>query len=253
MKRAMIFLYGVISYSIFFSWFLYIIAFVGDFYVPKTINSGETVSVGVAALVNISLMLLFGLQHSIMARGNFKQWLTRYIPKSMERSTFVLTASLLFYFIIWQWQPIPVTVWHVTDTVAVHLLYGVFAAGWFTLLLSTFLINHFELFGLQQVFFQLLNKVAGKQRFVTPFFYKNVRHPMMIGIFLGLWATPLMTVGHLLFALGMTAYILVGIHYEERDLVKTFGDEYIVYQQSVPKIIPSLKAKTTERVPVDTL
>lgn len=253
MKRAMIFLYGVISYSIFFSWFLYIIAFVGDFYVPKTINSGETTSIGLAVLVNTSLVLLFGLQHSLMARGKFKNWLTRYIPESMERSTYVLVSSVLFYFMLWQWQPIPATVWNITNAMAAQVIYAVFAAGWFILLLSTFLINHFELFGLQQVFFQLLKKVAGKPSFVTPLFYKNVRHPMMIGIFLAVWATPHMTVGHLLFALGMTAYILVGVYYEERDLVKTFGDDYINYQETVPKIIPSLKAKTKEQVSVDAL
>ncbi|HQV33053.1 MAG TPA: isoprenylcysteine carboxylmethyltransferase family protein [Calditrichia bacterium] len=244
MKRALIFLYGIFSYSVFFAWFLYLIAFLAEIIVPKTINSGLTGDPFTAAAINLGLMLLFGLQHSLMPRKSFKNWVTRILPESMERSTYVLVSSVLFFAIFYFWQPIPITLWHLENPLAATAMHVLFGLGWLILLLSTFLINHFELFGLQQVFLQLRGKKSRNGRFVTPLFYKLVRHPMMVGILISVYSTPHMTVGHLIFALCTTLYIAVGVRYEERDLADHFGDDYTRYQQEVPKLIPTGKKKT---------
>jgi methanethiol S-methyltransferase len=249
MKRISIFLFGSISYILFFGTFLYWIGFTINYLVPKGIDGGEETSVVMALLINTALILLFGLQHSIMARQGFKEFLTKMLPKSAERSVYVLASSLIFLFIFWQWRPIPITLWTVENEIAQIFIYALFALGWIILLLSTFLINHFELFGLQQIYKNLKNHEMNTQNFRMPLFYKLVRHPMMIGVIIALWATPVMTLGHLWFAFLMTLYIIIGLQFEERDLIKTFGEKYLEYQKRVPALIPFSKRriKTKEK------
>ena len=249
MKRISIFLFGSISYILFFGTFLYWIGFTINYLVPKGIDSGEETSVVMALLINTALILLFGLQHSIMARQGFKEFLTKMLPKSAERSVYVLASSLIFLFIFWQWRPIPITLWTVENEIAQIFIYALFALGWIILLLSTFLINHFELFGLQQIYKNLKNQEINNQNFKIPFFYKLVRHPMMIGVIIALWATPVMTLGHLCFSVLMTLYIIIGLQFEERDLIKVFGEKYLEYQKRVPALIPFSKRriKTKEK------
>lgn len=242
MKRILIAAYGGLSYLLFLGSFSYFIAFVGGIVVPRTVDNGPAASLGEALAVNLGLLLLFGVQHSGMARRSFKRWWTRVVPASAERSTYVLVSSLIHVLIIWQWRPMPTTIWHVSHPAGEVLLWGLFAAGWGIGITTTFLISHAELFGLQQVWSRLRQRPFRPPQFRTPLFYKVVRHPMQAGVALGLWATPHMTLGHLVLALGMTAYILIGIHYEERDLVRTFGDEYEAYRERVPgKLIPRPK------------
>lgn len=239
-SKALLLIYGTLSYLFFFGVILYLIAFTGNLLVAKGVDTGTSTSLLNALFINIGLITLFGIQHSVMARPVFKAWITRFVPQSIERSTFVLVASLLVTLLIWQWQPIPTVVWSIESPVGKAIMYGLFALGWGLLFLSTFLIDHFELFGLKQVFQQLKTYQPVNPTFKTPWLYKLVRHPMMVGIIIGLWATPLMTIGHGLFASCMTLYILIGIHYEEKDLVKTFGKAYQEYQKQVPKILPQL-------------
>lgn len=243
MKRGFIFLYGIISYLLFFGFFLYLVGFLGGFYVPKTVASPEEMPWLGAFLINLLLLVLFGVQHSGMARGSFKQWLTRFIPQPMERSTYVLSTVIIFSIVLWQWQPMNATIWQVESSIAIFAINALFWLGWGILLISTYLIDHFELFGLKQVYFQLRQKQMPAIGFVTPFFYKYVRHPMMIGIIVAMWATPHLTVGHLMFALGMTLYIGMGVAFEEKDLVKHFGKRYLAYQEQVPSIIPNFRKK----------
>jgi protein-S-isoprenylcysteine O-methyltransferase Ste14 len=238
MSKILAFLYGLVAYVVFLGAFLYAIGFVTGMIVPKTIDTGPVVPMVEAIIVNILLMTLFAMQHSIMARPQFKQWWTRFVPKSIERSTYVLLASLTLVLLFWQWRPIPALVWQVTNPDLAMTLQALSFAGWFLVLVSTFLINHFELFGLHQV----VNHVAGREmpapRFKAPALYKVIRHPIYLGFIVAFWATPTMTLGHLLFAAVTTSYIFVGIALEERDLVALFGDEYRRYRQRVSMLLP---------------
>ena len=231
-------LYGAVAYLLFLGTILYAIAFVGNLPVPKTIDSGEIGSPAVAVAVNALLLGLFAIQHSVMARPAFKRWWTRFVPPAVERTTYVLLASLILILLFWLWRPIPQTIWSVTDPAGVAALQVIFWAGWGIVFLSTFLINHFELFGLRQVYARLVGQTLPEPAFRTPLFYKLVRHPLYFGFLLAFWATPTMTAGHLLFAIGTTGYILLGIYLEERDMIGLFGDQYRRYREQVSMLIP---------------
>jgi protein-S-isoprenylcysteine O-methyltransferase Ste14 len=206
--------------------------------VPRSIDIGPSAPLGEALLIDTALLLLFAVQHSVMARPAFKRWWTRFVPVSVERSTYVLLASIVLATLCWQWRPIPEPVWTVTNPLAITAITAVFWLGWTIVLISTFLISHFELFGLTQVLARLLNREMPPPVFGTPFFYKRVRHPLYLGFLLAFWATPSMTMGHLLFAVAMTGYILIAIALEERDLIALFGDEYRRYRAQVGMLIP---------------
>jgi protein-S-isoprenylcysteine O-methyltransferase Ste14 len=237
-------LYGVGAYVFFLATFCYAIAFVGNVWVPKTIDSGAVVSIAEAVLVNLLLLAVFALQHSIMARRSFKRWWTGIVSPAVERSTFVLAATAALALLLWQWRPIPdPVIWRVENPIAVQALWAVFWLGWAVLLLATFLINHFELFGLRQVFSRLLGREIPEAEFRTPFLYRYVRHPIYLGFLLGFWAAPVMTAGHLLFAIATTGYILIGIWFEERDLIAQFGDQYRRYRNQVGMLLPSRKSE----------
>jgi protein-S-isoprenylcysteine O-methyltransferase Ste14 len=238
MARALAFLYGLAAYLLFVAVFLYAIGFVSGLAVSKGIDDGAALSIGPSVVVDILLMALFAVQHSVMARQSFKAWWTRFVPKAIERSTYVLLASLALALLFWQWRPIPAVVWQVGDPQWATVLLSLSFAGWVLVLLSTLMINHFELFGLQQVIFQLTGQRAGVPRFKVPLLYKFVRHPIYLGFIIAFWAAPVMTVGHLLFAAVTTAYIFIGIALEERDLVALFGDEYRIYRRRVSMLLP---------------
>jgi protein-S-isoprenylcysteine O-methyltransferase Ste14 len=232
------FLFGAVAYFTFLVTILYAIGFVSDLVVPKSIDTGAKSPVFEALIVNLALMSLFAIQHSVMARKGFKQWWTRFIPKPIERSTYVLFSSLTLLLLFWQWRPMPAVVWHVQEPEMAATVAILSFIGWVIVFTSTFLINHFELFGLHQV----TNNLAGRQMptptFRTPLFYKFVRHPIYLGFIIAFWAAPTMSVGHLLFAAVTTAYIFVGILLEERDLIDMFGDEYRRYKERVSMLFP---------------
>jgi protein-S-isoprenylcysteine O-methyltransferase Ste14 len=247
-SRILIFLYGAACYLVFLATFAYMIGFVGNLIVPKAIDSGTSTSFPRAILTDVGLIALFGVQHAVMAREKFKKWWTRIVPASMERSTYVLVASLMLLFLAWQWQPLPQIVWNLDSPVGSVGLQAVFWLGWLTTLVSTFLINHFDLFGLRQTYLHLRGTEHNPLKFMTPFLYRIVRHPMMLGLVLGFWATPRMSVGHLVFAAGMTVYILIGITLEERGLVRQFGDQYRDYQRKTRMLIPAvIRARSNDR------
>jgi protein-S-isoprenylcysteine O-methyltransferase Ste14 len=245
MGRLLGFLYGLAAYLVFFGTILYAIGFVTGLFVPKTIDTGTVVPLAEALIVNVLLMALFAVQHSVMARKQFKQWWTQYIPRSVERSTYVLLASLALILLFWQWRPIPTVLWQVADPQLALAVTGVSMIGWVLVFLSTFLINHFELFGLHQVANNLTGRPMPQVRFRTPVLYKVVRHPIYLGFIIAFWIAPVMTVGHLLFAAVTTAYIFVGIWLEERDLVEMFGDEYRSYRNRVAMLVPFLGGGST--------
>jgi methanethiol S-methyltransferase len=245
-------LYGVLAYLLFLGAFLYAIAFVGNLHSLKTIDSGEAGPLIPALMIDTLLLGLFAIQHSVMARPAFKRWWTKFVPQSVERTTYVLLASLALLLLYWQWRPIPEVIWSLTNPTAVVVLQVIFWTGWAIVLISTFLINHFELFGLRQVYARLRRQTLPAPSFKTPFFYKKVRHPIYLGFLLAFWATPSMTAGHFLFAIATTGYILIGIYLEERDLVALFGDQYRRYREQVSMLIPLPGRKALRDEPTGT-
>jgi methanethiol S-methyltransferase len=242
MGRFIALLYGLAAYLVFFLTFLYAIGFVEGLWVPKTIDTGTVVPMTEALIVNLLLMSLFAVQHSVMARRQFKEWWTQYVPKSVERSTYVLFASLALVLLFWQWRPMPDVMWQIADPSTAMAITGLSFVGWLLVLTSTFLINHFELFGVHQVVNNLAGRSMSEPRFKTPVLYKVVRHPIYLGFIIAFWAAPVMTVGHALFAAVTTAYIFVGIWLEERDLTELFGDEYRRYKERVAMLVPWRKS-----------
>jgi methanethiol S-methyltransferase len=238
MGRIIGFLFGLVAYLVFLPTFLYAIGFITGVGVPKTIDDGPVVPVTEALIVNLLLLSLFAVQHSGMARKPFKRWLTQFVPASVERSVYVLLASLALILLLWQWRPIPAVIWQVTNPQVAMTMTALSLAGWLLVLFSTFLINHFELFGLHQVAANLAGRTMPAARFKTPVLYKFVRHPIYLGFIIAFWATPVMTVGHLLFAAVTTAYIFVGIALEEHDLIQLFGEEYKRYRAQVGMLAP---------------
>ena len=242
MLKFTAFLYGAVAYLTFLVTFLYAIGFVWGLVVPKTIDTGVPVRAGVALAIDLLLMSLFAIQHSVMARKPFKRWWTQYIPKSVERSTYVLLSSLTLLLLFWQWRPMPAIVWHVEEPDIAAAITALSYLGWVIVFTSTFLINHFELFGLHQVVNNLAGRDMPAPTFRTPLYYKLVRHPLYLGFIIAFWAAPTMSVGHLLFAAVTTAYIFVGIMLEERDLIDLFGDEYRNYRRRVSMLVPWRKS-----------
>ena len=240
-------IYGIFAYVIFLPTFLYAIGFIGNLGVPKSIDSGLTTTLPEAIGVNLALLGVFAIQHSVMARPGFKRLWTRIVPPAIERSTYVLLASLVLILLFWQWRPIPALIWTVTDPRGILALQVIFWLGWLILLMSTFLLNHFELFGLQQVFTSAAKGDLPTPQFRTPLFYRYVRHPLYLGFLISFWATPVMSAGHLLFSAGASGYILVGIWFEERDLIAVFGDRYRRYREQVGMLLPLRSGKARTR------
>jgi protein-S-isoprenylcysteine O-methyltransferase Ste14 len=243
--RVAAFVYGLVCYAIFFVTFLYAIGFIGNFVVPKSIDSMSMIPVWQALLVNIGLLGLFSLQHSAMARQEFKAWWTKIVPKPVERSTYVLFSSLCLITLFYFWQPLGITIWQVDNPIFRNLLYVGFGFGWLLVLASTFLINHFDLFGLRQVYLYLRGKDYSPLQFVTPGPYNYVRHPLYVGWLFTFWFTPTMTIAHLVFAVVTTVYILVAIQLEERDLIKMHGQAYVDYRDRVPMLIPFRRSQSS--------
>ena len=252
MSRFAFLLYGMTAYGISFATILYAIGFVANVGVPKSIDSGTPGPLAEALIVDVLLLTLFAVQHSVMARPGFKSLWIRLVPKPIERSTFVLFASLSLILLFWQWRPIPDVVWSVTDPFGVPMLQAASLTGWALVLVSTFLISHFELFGVTQVVMHWLGRAVPETAFRTPFLYNLVRHPIYLGFLLAFWATPTMTAGHLLFAVMTTGYILVDIQLEERDLVRFFGQTYLAYRDRVAMLIPGLRWKHPGEAPAPT-
>ena len=262
MKRTAILLFGLLTYLVFFATFLYLVAFTGNLQatglatwlpmlpmlVPRSVDfGGEATPVVAAMLINLGLVLLFGLQHSVMARTGFKAWLKQHLPASAERSVYVLLASVMLMLLFWQWRPLPELLWSATSPAGQAVGWAVFAGGFALVLLSTFLIDHFDLFGLRQVWQQFTGRTPSGHRFVTPLIYRLVRHPLYLGFILALWGGPTMSVGHLLFAGSLTVYILIAIQLEERDLVRQLGERYVAYRKQVPMLVPGLARPFEEK------
>jgi len=244
MTRGLFLLFGVMAYLVFFLVFLYLIGFLADLaFLPRTVDHGPLIHPLPAIVADLILIAIFGLQHSIMARGGFKRAAAAAVPPPIERSLYVLATSAALILLFAVWRPIPLTIWRVEYPVGRDILWALFALGWLIVLLSTFLISHFELFGLKQVWLNLAGRAPEPPRFRQPLFYRRVRHPVYSGFFLAFWATPHMTLGHLIFALGMSAYMLIAIPYEERDLITAFGEEYLTYRRNVGMLAPRLRRR----------
>ena len=244
MGRILAFVYGAVSYVVFFVTFLYAIGFVGNLVVPKSIDSGAPAPFSIQALLIDAVLLgLFAVQHSVMARPGFKRWWTRYVPEPVERSTYVLLASLALILLFWQWRPLTDAVWSVENTAGRYILWALFFVGWALVLLSTFLINHFDLFGLRQVYLYQRGREYTHLGFRTVFLYKVIRHPIMLGFIIAFWAAPRMTVGHLVFSVATTAYILIALQLEERDMTNIHGKAYEEYRQQVSMLVPLPKKR----------
>lgn len=246
--RLAILFYAIVSYAVFLVSSLYAVGFVGNYLVPKSIDVGGPTRLSEAIVVDLLLLGMFAIQHSIMARPAFKRWWAGILPVACQRSTYVLLSSLILLLLFWQWRPIPMPVWRV-DGIAAWLLIGVHWLGWLVMFASTFMIDHFDLSGLRQAFFALRGTEPPAQSFKTPLLYKIVRHPLMLGLLLAFWATPEMTAGHLLFAIMTTAYIVVGVQFEERDLIAEFGATYRQYRQRVPMLLPRMVGRSRAGVP----
>jgi len=238
--------FGVFSYLVFFASFVYTVGFLADFGVPRTVDSAPTSGPWAALAVNLALLGVFAIQHSVMARPGFKRWWTRIIPEHLERSTYVLLSVAAVALLLWGWQPISGSVWHVENPSLRGVLWAGYLAGYATIFLSTVLLNHFDLFGLRQVWLHAQGKEYTHLPFKTPLFYKSVRHPLYVGWLMAFWITPDMSVGHLLFAGACTAYILVALVFEERDLVEHFGDTYRQYRRDVPALVPGARRRRAE-------
>ena len=255
-KRIAFFIYGSLSYLIFLGTFFYAIGFIGNFGVPTTLDGAPTGPLGIAFAIDVGLLGLFAVQHSVMARKWFKDWWTRIVPKPLERSTYVLFSSVALILLFLLWQPLGGVVWSVEDPLGRFVLRGLFAFGWALVLVSTFLINHFDLFGMRQVWLYLLGRPYTTLRFGTPGPYRLVRHPLYVGWLFAFWSTPTMTLAHLLFSVATTAYILIAIQLEERDLVREHGDSYEAYRRSVPMLIPFTRrrqdSQTAEHISIQT-
>ena len=244
MTRALNMLFAIACYAVFFATFLYLIAFVGNFsIVPLTVDHGPTASLATSVIIDVALIALFGVQHSVMARKGFKSAWTKIVPAYVERSLFVLFASVALIILYAFWHPIQSTIWDVGTPALRKALWVIFSVGWLLVLVSTFLMNHFELFGLQQAWLHTSNRAEQAPRMREPSLYRFVRHPMMLGFFLAFWAIPTMSAGHLLLALGMSVYILIALHYEERDLVGMFGADYESYRGRVGMLLPRLRSR----------
>jgi methanethiol S-methyltransferase len=238
--RAIVMVYGVVSYLLFFGVFLYLIAFVGGILVPKTLTSEAGVHGPLALLINLGLIILWGVQHTVMARDWFKEAIAHIVPHHTERSTYVLASTLILVLLMYAWQPIDGIIWQVQNSLGVKILWSVFGIGWVLVLLSTFLTDHFDLFGLRQTWLHFVKKTYTSVNFTESLLYRWIRHPMMLGLLLAFWATPVMTAGHLVFSLGMTVYILMGIHFEEKGLAASIGADYTEYQKRTARIIPKI-------------
>jgi protein-S-isoprenylcysteine O-methyltransferase Ste14 len=238
--RILVMLYGAASYLTFFGVFLYLIAFNAEVLVPKTLSSAAGMDAAMALLINLALLLLWGVQHSVMARGWFKEAIASVIPHHTERSTYVLTSSVVLAVLMYAWQPIEGTVWQVDNLIMTYVLWGVFGLGWTLVLISTFLTDHFDLFGLRQTWFHFIEKTYSSVGFTERLFYRWIRHPMMLGLLMAFWAVPSMTIGHLVFSVGMSVYTLLGIHFEEKGLAATLGTDYVAYQQRTSRVIPKI-------------
>lgn len=242
-KRLLGFAYGVVCYALFFATFLYAIGWIGGFLVPSPLDGEPVAPFWPSLLINVGLLSIFAVQHSVMARPAFKRWFTRFVPRPLERSTYVLLSSAALILIFWQWRPLGGVIWDIQSSAGQAIMYGIFGAGWLLVLVSTFLINHFDLFGLRQVWLYLRGRKYTPLAFRTPSLYKHVRHPLYLGWLMAFWATPTMTGAHLLFAAVTTSYIFVAIQLEERDLVVAHGPDYAEYRRRVPMIFPFLKRK----------
>jgi protein-S-isoprenylcysteine O-methyltransferase Ste14 len=238
--RALVMLYGVVCYVAFFVVFVYFMGFVGDVFVPVSISSDVDVYSENALMVNIGLMLMWGVQHSVMARGWFKDMIASVVPHHVERSTYCLASAIVLGALMHYWQPMEGIIWQVEYPMVVNVLWGLFGLGWALIFVSTFLTNHFDLFGLRQPWLHFVKKTYTPVVFTEVLFYRWIRHPMMLGLFIVFWSLPTMTVGHLVFSIGMSIYVLVGIYFEEKGLAKELGQTYVGYQQRTTKIIPKV-------------
>lgn len=245
MSRILVFLYGTLCYGVFFATFLYLVGFLAGSIVPRTVDSGEAGAVGTAIAINAALILLFGIQHTVMARPGFKRWIMRMVPRPVERSTYVLLSSAALILLMWAWRPIPDAIWSAEGDLLRGVLHGLFLSGVLLVLYSTFLIDHFDLFGLRQVFLHLRNRPYTDKKFQTPSLYRRMRHPLYLGWMIAFWAGPDMSVGRLLLASLMTGYIFIAIVYEERDLIAHFGNRYLSYKATTPMILPRLRGRRT--------